>query len=298
MLKFVDDFSAVLAICLGADTKITAFVWGSIRLILSLAFAANDNLQGILDMLEELSLTLPELRNYEQELPMTKGLESALLELYTEIICFYARTIHFFKSNPHVVLQRKAWGNFQSDFGRTLKCIRRMSSKVKNEADIARMNMDKSRYKEVLELVHDFKESKLTDGASSTKCYLMPQDPDPRFLGRNEALHAVGEALDPNGNSRSLRTFALYGMGGVGKTQVALQYAKQSRDLYDAVIWIGAETSHSIGQTSRDAARELRLIQAETELKDTNAAISKLRSWLQTSSRLSRLHKSTWSIWC
>src|SRR4051812_31998596 len=33
-LKFVDDFSAVLALCFGAQATMTAAVWGSIRLIL------------------------------------------------------------------------------------------------------------------------------------------------------------------------------------------------------------------------------------------------------------------------
>jgi hypothetical protein len=32
---------------------------------------------------------------------MTKTLESALLDVYTEVTCFCARTINFFRSNPH-----------------------------------------------------------------------------------------------------------------------------------------------------------------------------------------------------
>ena len=44
-LKFVDDFSAVVAICLGASTKVIAFVWGSLRLIITLAASADDALQ-------------------------------------------------------------------------------------------------------------------------------------------------------------------------------------------------------------------------------------------------------------
>ncbi|KAK3358381.1 hypothetical protein B0T24DRAFT_644163 [Lasiosphaeria ovina] len=58
-LKFVDDFSAVLALCFGADAPLTAAVWGSIRLILDQASSATETLKDVLDMLEELSLTLP-----------------------------------------------------------------------------------------------------------------------------------------------------------------------------------------------------------------------------------------------
>ena len=35
ILVHLNDFSAVIALCLGADTKSAALVWGSIRLILT-----------------------------------------------------------------------------------------------------------------------------------------------------------------------------------------------------------------------------------------------------------------------
>ena len=46
-LKFVDDFSAVLAVCFGADAKLTAFVLESIRLMLDLAASAADTLKDV-----------------------------------------------------------------------------------------------------------------------------------------------------------------------------------------------------------------------------------------------------------
>jgi hypothetical protein len=37
MVKLVNDFSAVLAVAFGADTVVTALVWGSIRMILTVS---------------------------------------------------------------------------------------------------------------------------------------------------------------------------------------------------------------------------------------------------------------------
>jgi hypothetical protein len=51
-------------------------------------------------MLEELSLTLPRFQVYEQTVPMDPQLQQALLDVYCVIICFYARAIHFLRSNP------------------------------------------------------------------------------------------------------------------------------------------------------------------------------------------------------
>lgn len=45
-------------------------------------------------MLDELSRSLPRFRSYEENLPMNKALERALLDVYTEMICFCARTIY------------------------------------------------------------------------------------------------------------------------------------------------------------------------------------------------------------
>lgn len=52
-------------------------------------------------MLEELSLTLPRFRMYERTLPHNQELETSLLAVYTEVICFYARVIHFFRGHKH-----------------------------------------------------------------------------------------------------------------------------------------------------------------------------------------------------
>ncbi|KAK6952017.1 hypothetical protein Daesc_006543 [Daldinia eschscholtzii] len=140
--KFVDDFSAIIALAFGADATLTAVVWGSIRLILTLASSAGDTLQEILDMLEELSLTLPIFRIYEDTLPMSRQLETALTD-DAEVICFYVRTIHFFRDHPHVLLRRNAWEKFHTDFSRTTMHIKRISSTVEKEADLAPLELRK-----------------------------------------------------------------------------------------------------------------------------------------------------------
>lgn len=88
--------------------------------MLRLASSAQDSLRDVLDMLEELSLTLPRFKAYEKTLPLDGAFETALLDVYTEVICFYARSIHFFRSHPHVLLRRGAWEKFRTDFSLTI----------------------------------------------------------------------------------------------------------------------------------------------------------------------------------
>lgn len=68
---------------------------------LPLATTADSTLQDISGMLEELSLTLPRLTFFEKTVPLDSEMEASLLNVYQEVICFYARAIHFFRSKKH-----------------------------------------------------------------------------------------------------------------------------------------------------------------------------------------------------
>jgi hypothetical protein len=201
---------------------VTAAVWGSIRLILDQASSAGETLQGVLDMLEELSLTLPRFQVYEQTLPLDREMQQALVDVYCEIICFYARTIHFLRSNPHLVLRKNAWQTFRSDFSRTLMRIKWMSSSIEGGAEMSRMRNDKSRYQEVLELLNAMNLDKEKEKAQqSTRYNNIPFSANRKFSGRQDVLDVVHDALGPGANASvsSTKSIALFGMGGVGKTQ-------------------------------------------------------------------------------
>lgn len=73
--------------------------------MLTHASSAGDTLHDVVNMLEELSLTFPRFRRYEEMLPMDRWLDHSLLDVYIEVICFYAGAIHFFRSHPHVLLR-------------------------------------------------------------------------------------------------------------------------------------------------------------------------------------------------
>lgn len=279
ILKFVDDFAAIAALYLGADAKVTAFFWGSIRLILRLSSSAGDTLQDVLDMLEELSLILPRFRSYEKTLPLDHAFEQALLNVYTEVICFYARTIRFLRMNPHNLLRRNAWNDFQGDFNRTIRRIKRMSATVEYEADLTRMRLDKGKYDEVLDIAKDLRDSK-RDDENNTKCWYVPRSLSRHFRGREDALKAAHAALESDCNSPFVKTFALYGMGGVGKTQTALQYAHLSRREYDVVLWVAAENSMTLGHSCAEIVQPLGLFQKDEDQKDTSKAVMRVKAWL------------------
>ncbi|RHZ68953.1 hypothetical protein CDV55_102531 [Aspergillus turcosus] len=248
VIEFVNDFSAVLAVTFGANTMMTAVVWGSIRMLLTLASSTGNTLQKVCDMLEELSLTLPRFRTYERTLPMSQELEDSLLAVYTEVICFYARAIHFFRGHKHVHVVRNSWPELRGDFNRTIQRIRRLSSTVESEVELTRMRRDNQKYHEVLELMSSLRAQ--TPAYEKKKYYYLPFNENPRFWGREDILSHIQSSLEVEGKV-TLRSFALHGMGGVGK-QIALRYANHSRTKYDAIFWLAAENLVTIGQNNAD----------------------------------------------
>ena len=63
---------------------------------------------------------------------------------------------------------------------------------------------------------------------------------NPVFTGRDLVLEGLRERLLANGDAAA-RPVVLHGLGGVGKTQVAIEYAHRQRANYDVVWWIPAE---------------------------------------------------------
>jgi len=89
----------------------------------------------------------------------------------------------------------------------------------------------------------------------------LPFNQNPHFYGRQEELEKITKYLAPKGD-QSFRTYTIYGRRGVGKTDIALQFAHTNSVGYDAIFWIQCETSVAIRQSFTNVAIDLNLPRA------------------------------------
>ncbi|NYH52947.1 tetratricopeptide (TPR) repeat protein [Nocardiopsis arvandica] len=85
------------------------------------------------------------------------------------------------------------------------------------------------------------------------------------FTGREEILTRVHDLL----TEASGGVYLLSGGGGIGKTQIATEYAHRYRDDYDLVWWIPANSSADVHQSYLRLARHLGLVEESGNLEKT-----------------------------
>src|SRR5229473_6547455 len=111
----------------------------------------------------------------------------------------------------------------------------------------------------------------------------VPFQRNPFFTGREEILEALHTQLGGNQAVALTQSSALHGLGGVGKTQLAQEYAYRHALEYSAVFWIGAETSENIISSLLHIAEVLQLPGRDD--KDQQHVVAAVQHWLTTHSQ-------------
>ena len=93
---------------------------------------------------------------------------------------------------------------------------------------------------------------------------------NPGFTGRDGLLVAVREQL--LAGDRTV-VQALRGMGGVGKTQLAIEYAHRFAGAYDLAWWVDAERSELIGEQFGALGAELKCVEPEATMERLRSAV-------------------------
>jgi hypothetical protein len=74
----------------------------------------------------------------------------------------------------------------------------------------------------------------------------IPYPPNPYFIGRKEVLSQLEMPLQAGQPAALSQPQAISGLGGIGKTQIALAYAYHHQQDYQAILWSRADTTEAL----------------------------------------------------
>ncbi|KAJ4252023.1 hypothetical protein NW762_011324 [Fusarium torreyae] len=206
----------------------------------------------------------------DQNLVESKILQNTIQEVFEEFLDMTMQCIRTFGKNHSSslnIIQKIKWIRYKKTLQRSFERIGELTKDVDREANQALQ----ARVVQVLE-----PETQNTARAFQ-KISMIPFIKNPAFSGRGEYLRGIHEqisvkAVQDSGEQQSL---VLYGLAGIGKTQVALQYVHLYKHEHDACFWVTCDNRVKI---SKDIAEMARLLGFGDQDRDHNSAV--VKEWM------------------
>jgi tetratricopeptide (TPR) repeat protein len=106
---------------------------------------------------------------------------------------------------------------------------------------------------------------------------MLPYPRNPFFLGREGILDELHSCLESSRMTALSQPQALFGLGGAGKTQVALEYAYRYAQDYQAVFWLRADNRAALVAGFLEMAQALQL--PERDERDPISVVTAVKGW-------------------
>ena len=102
---------------------------------------------------------------------------------------------------------------------------------------------------------------------------------NPYFTGRQDVLACLEAALQRGKAAALVQTQAISGLGGIGKTQTAVEYAYRQQSDYQAVLWAKADSREVLAADFVNLASVLQL--PEQDEQDQSQTVRSVKAWLK-----------------
>lgn len=137
-----------------------------------------------------------------------------------------------------------------------IQCLRWvLSDKDKGMALVCELEQWNRRLREALPLERLENPGRIRAGKHNTAPYYS----SPIFTGRDAALKFLERVFFSKELQRRQRRAVLHGLGGAGKTQIALKFAEEHSDKFDSIFWVDASSDYAVEESYRDIAELLKV---------------------------------------
>ena len=263
------DLGGTLA---GLDPLHAGLPWAGVCFLMQLTLGDTDQYTAMVSAAEEVSILINRYMHVEyicqrrQDVGLRDEFEKLLVKLYKHILEFQVSAACYYRHKTFIRFIRAPAK--MDDVSEVLNNIRGVDTACRALGEVFDTKDDILRHSELLALLKTNKETldKITQKASLTVS-LRPKgsenpvhvpfafDSDPKFTGRGDTI----ELLDAS--FQTFRRMALLGWAGVGKSQIAIEYAHRVRMEKPStrIFWVRGARPDAFIKSYRDIARKLEL---------------------------------------
>ncbi|RYC83738.1 hypothetical protein BFJ63_vAg13405 [Fusarium oxysporum f. sp. narcissi] len=251
--NFVNAITSIVQ----SSPELTGFIWGAIQAVLIVASRFTSLLSLITEMLHDLTSLVVQLNRYLALFPKADELQQCSRQLIDDYVGFSISAFLFFKRWPIYSLLKLFWSTIDKKFESAKSSITKHYTEFERSC---KYSVDSTLVNNTQAMIQMLPAVTVLPAASE-KLFEVPFLRNPHFAERDTEVELVRTSLTQPKPPHDIRSTIclLQGLGGVGKTTIALEYAFKYGGEYDFVFWIPARTELDVLNTATALARKLQI---------------------------------------
>ncbi|KAK8037632.1 TPR-like protein [Apiospora marii] len=270
------DALAAFAVMMSPRNVATGLIWGLIYLVIKLSSPAEETAKNLKTMLGEIrrQLAILQKRSSTVGLDDRTELRRTFVDIFENLIYFWRDCIVYLRKFPP---ETEEWTHVETSFKETMLKLDRANKYLET--------LFGPTLKPLSTADASLSSQTVKDDPSLFPVNMVPESHTKVFVGREDTLDDMESVLGIEvGCKTSLRVYVLWGIGGVGKTQLAREFSYSHRAKFEAILWVGAETQQSLKIGFTNIGIELGLPEVKVD-GDTTYNLTLVQRWLRATNR-------------